>query len=115
MHLVLIIWKRPYSYIRLTFWIGLSMVILLVYGILSTLEYSFASFGGVQAIAVFCGLTNCFIVLGIFIQWKWIPSLLKSHIPKNQMELFKFAFSFGSVKPPKSALDQSCQRTKSFS
>lgn len=113
LHMITCVCRRPFSYARVNLWKFISMFSVFSYGAVCTVQ-QLTEFSDEKAIIAFYSLTCGSVVVGVLAQCWCIPSLLESKQEKNLGELFKFAFHFGSVKPPPGLEKSTTEKTDSI-
>mmetsp|Transcript_6309 Transcript_6309/g.10938 ORF Transcript_6309/g.10938 Transcript_6309/m.10938 type:complete len:206 (-) Transcript_6309:21-638(-) len=110
-HLGVTLIKPPFNYKRYDMWFRVSMLIVLSYSVLSTLQLTFNFFTVEFTLLVLGASSLALVGFGALYQWRFTKGLLLSPDHPQLTKLFKFAFTLKNVKPPYS---QAATRTQQY-
>jgi hypothetical protein len=101
--------RRPFSYSRTSLWLRVCLSICLMLGGLGFIQMQVDSLRGDAGDAIAAGIVGValgevYLVIGLIVQSRWMPNLVKSTKAVNEGDLFKFAFNFKNIAPPQSIL-----------
>jgi hypothetical protein len=101
--------RRPFNYSRTNLWLRVCLSICISLGCLGLIQLQVDSFRGGAGDAIAAGvvcvaLGEVYLVIGLIVQRRWMPNLVKSKKAANEGDLFKFAFNFKNIAPPQSIL-----------